>query len=110
MRSPSAMRMPSSPMPSHSLEQNVDIQGRALAEIVRVSVEKGPSSFSPLVAQEREELPFRIELRRCAKLGHDVVPDDMHAHLGPEPALAVAGIRDLEQERHHSELLQDHGV
>ena len=29
---------------------------------------------------------------------------------GPEPALAIAGIGDLAQERHHPELLQDHGV
>ena len=34
----------------------------------------------------------------------------MHAHLIPEPALAVAGVSDLAQERHHPELLQDHGV
>jgi hypothetical protein len=34
----------------------------------------------------------------------------MHAHLRPEPALAVAGIGDLAQERHHPQLLQHHGV
>src|ERR1700729_4521017 len=100
MRSPSAMRMPMSPMRSHSLEQDVDIEGRAFSQIHAVIVEKRLRGLAARVAQEREELPFRVELRRCAELGHDGVPDNMHAHLRPELALAVARIGDLAQERH----------
>src|ERR1700729_2165952 len=62
MRSPSPMRMPMSPMRSHPLEQNVDIEGRAFFQIHAVIVEKRLRGFSSLVAQERKELPFRIEL------------------------------------------------
>ena len=56
-----------------SLEQNVEIERRALAEIHRVRVQKRLRGFSPLVAQEGEERPFRVELRGRAEFGHDRV-------------------------------------
>src|SRR5664279_3831427 len=50
---------------------------------------------SPLRVQEREELPFRIELGGGAKLGQHLASDAVDTHAGPLRAFAVAWIGDL---------------
>src|SRR5579863_6241527 len=63
MSNPSATRMPRRPIGSDSLEQDVDIQCRALAEILSMRVEERLRGFSALVAEVGEEWPFRDQLR-----------------------------------------------
>src|SRR5664279_5255530 len=57
---------------------------------------RGPSPFS---VQEREELPFRIELRGGAELGQHLASDAVDTHARPLRAFAIAWIGDLPEER-----------
>ncbi len=65
---------------------------------------------SPFGVQEREELPFRVELRGGAKSGQHLASDAVDAHAGPLRAFAIARIGDLPEEGHHAQLLQKNGI
>ena len=63
---PSPIRMPRSPtavMASALRQQHVDIGGGALAEVVAVRREERVGALAPSSFQQRNELPFGIELR-----------------------------------------------
>src|SRR5262245_6732334 len=77
---------------SNVVEHRVEVERRARAEIVAVRREEGFRRAAPLVAQHDKEIPFGIELRGIAELGHGGARDAMDAHPGPAGALAVAGV------------------
>src|SRR5690242_16776896 len=90
-RRPRATRIPIRPnasdnapdMASHLLEEDVQVDRRALADVVAVFRQKGLGGAAALVAQHAEEIPFGVELRRCAEPGQHLAGDEMNAHLGP---------------------------
>ena len=86
--------------------RRVEVERRARAEIVAVRREEGFSRAAALIAQHDEEIPLGIELGGIAELGHGGARDAVDAHLGPAGALAVAGVGDLPQQRHHAQLLE----
>jgi hypothetical protein len=60
-----------------------------------MALQKDLSRPSPLIAQQGEEFPFRVELGGSAELGQYLARDAVDAHAGPLRALAVARIGDL---------------
>ena len=65
---------------------------------------------SPLIAQQGEEFPFRVELGGSAELGQYLARNAVDAHAGLLRALAVARIGDLPKQGHHAQLLQQNRV
>ena len=91
------------------LEQNVEIQGGA-APIRCMGLQKDLRRPSPLIAQQGEEFPFRVELGGGAKLGQHLARDTVDTHAGPLRALALARIGDLPKQGDHTQLLQQNRV
>src|SRR5215468_9094356 len=110
IRRPRATRIPARPMASDLLQEVVQIDRRALADIPSVLGEEGLSGATAFVAQHAQEIPFGIELRRCAEPGQNLARDQMDAHPGPFASLGAAGIRDLSQQRDHAQFLEQCGV
>ena len=54
---------------SDTLQQDVEIQGGAVPEIQCMRLQKDLRGPSPLIVQQGEEFPFRVELGGSAKLG-----------------------------------------
>src|SRR6478752_5032480 len=65
---------------------------------------------SPLIAQQGEEFPFRVELGGSAELGQYLARNAVDAHAGPLRALAVTRISDLPKHGDHAQLLQQYCV
>src|ERR1051326_3112434 len=115
---PRATRIPTRPnapdmlptMASHLLEEDVQVDRRALADAVAVGREERLVGAAALVAQHAQEIPFGVELRRCAQPGQHLAGDEMNAHLGPVASLGAAGVGDLAQQRDHAQLLEQRGV
>src|SRR5271166_5065941 len=75
---------------SHSsdlFQQDIEIQSRAASEIGCMVLQKDLRGSSPLIVQQGEELPFRVELGGSAELGQHLARDAMDAHAGPLRAL-----------------------
>src|ERR1700726_4107240 len=60
---------------------------------------------SPLIAQQGEEFPFRVELGGSAELGQYLTRNAVDAHAGPLRALAAARIGDLPKQGDLARLL-----
>lgn len=73
-------------------------------------IQKGLRRPSPLIVQQREEFPFRVELGGGAELGKHVAGDAVDAHARPLRALAVARIGDLPKHGDHAQLLEQNRV
>ena len=65
---------------------------------------------SPLIAQQGEEFPFRVELGGRAELRQYLARNAVDAHAGPLRALAVARIGDLPKQGDHAQLFQQNRV
>src|SRR5215470_5491171 len=109
-RRPRATRIPTRPkisdMASHLLQEDVQVDRRALADVLAVGRQEGVGGAAALVAQHAEEIPFGVELRRCAEPGQDLAGDEMDAHLGPVASLGAPRLGDLPQQRDHAQLLE----
>src|SRR5215475_7738941 len=68
IRRPRASRIPTRPMVSNLLQENIQIDRRALADVLAVGCEEGFSGMAAFVAQHAKEIPFGVELRRRAEL------------------------------------------
>src|SRR5690348_5423407 len=79
----SAMRIPTRPMASDLLQEDIQIDRRALANVTAIRLQKGLGGTAALVAQHAKEAPFGVEFRRCSELGKSLAGDEMNAHLGP---------------------------
>ena len=64
-----------------------------------------PSSFS-----SETNCPLGVHLRRRTEARERVGHDPVRAHSGPARALAVSGVRDLAQQRHHAQFLHQRRV
>ena len=93
-----------------TLQQGVEIQGGAAPEIQCMRLQKDLRGPSPLIVQQGEEFPFRVELGGSAELGQHLARDAVDAHAGPLRALAVAWIGDLPKQGDHAQLFQQNGV
>ena len=80
---------------SDLFQQIVDIEGGAAPEVHRMRLQEDLRRPSPLIVQQSEELPFRIELRGGAKLGQHLASDAVDAHAGPLRALRYCPDRRL---------------
>src|SRR5215471_10644770 len=107
---PRATRIPSRPMASNLLQEDIQIDRGALADVVAVGCEEALGGTAAFVPQHAKEIPFGVELRRCAELGQSLAGDEMNAHLGPFATLGAPGVRDLPQQRDHAQLLEQRGV
>ena len=65
---------------------------------------------SPLIPQQGEEFPFRVELGGRAELRQYLARNAVDAHAGPLRALAVARLGDLPKQGDHAQLLEQHRV
>src|SRR5262245_60646109 len=99
IRRPRATRIPTSPTASNLLQEDIEIDRRALADVLAVGRQEGLGGTAALIAQHAEEVPFGVELRRCSEPGKNLAGDEMNAHLGPLASLAVARVGDLPQQR-----------
>ena len=75
--------------------QDIKIQSGAASKIRCMALQKDLRRPSPLIAQQGEEFPFRVELGGSAKLGQHLARNAVDTHAGPLRALAVARIGDL---------------
>ena len=75
-----------------------------------MGLQKDLGRSSPLIAQQGEEFPFRVELGGGTELGQHFARDNVDTHGGPLRALAVARIGDLSKQGHHAQLLQQDRV
>src|SRR5262245_11197926 len=106
IRRPRATRIPTRPMSSNLLQKDIQIHRRALADVLTIRREKGLRGAAAFVAQHAKEIPFGVELRRCAKLGQKLAGDKMNAHLGPFASLGTPRVHDLPQKRDHAQLFE----
>src|ERR1700730_9416605 len=72
---------------SDILQQGVEIQGGASPEIQCMRLQKDLRGPSPLIVQQGEEFPFRVELGGRAELGQHLARDAVDAHAGCAPSL-----------------------
>src|SRR5215469_13700916 len=63
IRRPRATRIPTKPMASNLLQEDIQIDRRALADVLAVGRKEGLGSTAALIAQHAKEVPFGIELR-----------------------------------------------
>src|SRR5262245_17354471 len=110
IRSPRATRIPTRPMASHLLQQDIQIDRGALADVLAVGRQERLGGPAALVAQQAEEVPFGVELRRCSELGKSLAGDEMNAHLRPLASLGAPSVRHLPQQRDHAQLFEQCGV
>src|SRR5215831_9748230 len=110
IRRPRATRIPRRPMASNLLQEDIQIDRRALADVLAVGCEEGLGGTAALVAQHAKEIPFGVELRRCAEPGENLAGDEVDAHLGPVASLGVPCVHDLPQHRDHAQFLEQRGV
>src|SRR5262245_18410337 len=103
-------RIPMRPTVSYALEQLVEVEGRASAQIVVMAAQECVTCAPSLVAQHAQEFPLGVELRSIAELHHHVAGDTVDAHIGPFGALAIIGLCNLAQQRDHEQLFQQHGI
>src|SRR6185503_1986306 len=92
-------------MASNLLQQDIQIDRRLLAEVPAVGPQESLRGAAALLAQHAQEIPFGVELRRCAELGERLARDEMNAHLGPLASLGAPHVRHLPQQRDHAQLL-----
>jgi hypothetical protein len=90
------------PAGSHALEQQIQIERRALSQILDVRRQEGLGRPATLVSQHAQKIPLGVELRGVAQIGHLLARDPVDPHVGPSRALAVARFGDLTQERDHA--------
>src|SRR3974390_223689 len=107
---PRETRMPTRPMASDLLQEDVHIHRRALADVLAVGGKEGFGGTSAFIAQHAKEIPFGVKLRRCAEIGQDLAGDKMHTHLGPLASLGAPCVDDLSQQRDHPQFLEQRGV
>src|SRR5262249_20270376 len=107
---PRATRIPASPMTSDLLQEDVQIDRGALADVLPVLREESLGGAAAVIAQHAQEIPFGVELRRRPKFGQNLARDQMDAHPRPFASLGAAGVRDLPQQRDHAQLLEQRGV
>src|SRR5262245_38296529 len=110
MRRPRATRIPTRPMASNLLQEDIQIDRRTLADVLAVGHQEGLGGTAALLAQHAKEVPFGVELRRCSELGKNLADDEMNAHLGPPASLGAPRVRDLPQQRDHAQFLEQRGV
>src|SRR5262249_44975333 len=103
-------RIPTRPMSSNLLQEDIQIDRRALADVVAVGREEGFGGTAAFVAQHAEEFPFGVELRRCAELRQNLAGVEMNAPLRTFAYLGDPRIHDLSQDRDHAQLLEQRGV
>src|SRR5262245_44508483 len=75
---PRATRMPASPMTSDLLQEDVQIDRRAFADVLAVGGQERLGGTAALIAQHAQEIPFSVELRRCAESGQNLARDQMN--------------------------------
>src|SRR5262249_11328446 len=109
-RSAKPSKIPIRPIVSDALEQLVEVQRGASAEILVVRAQECVTGATSLVAQHAQEFPFGVELRRVAEVDHHLAGDAVDAHLRPFGALAIFRLGDMAQQSDHAQLFQQHGV
>src|SRR6516225_247207 len=110
MSSANPSRIPMRPMVSYALEQLVEVEGGASAQIVVMDAQECVTRAPPLVAQHAQEFPLGVEFRRIAELYHHVAGDAVDAHVRPFGVLGIIWLCNLAQQGDHAQLFQQHGI
>src|SRR3954468_4267229 len=95
---------------SYPVEQLVDVEGGAPAQIRTMIAQKGLGTPTPLISKHAKKLPFGIHLRRGTEVRDDVAFDAMHPHRGPFGSFRAISGGDLPQQGDHPQFLQQDGV
>ena len=91
---------------SYPVEQLVEVEGGAPAQIRTMIAQKGLGTPTPLIPKHDEKLPFGIHLRRGTEVRDDIACDAMHPHRGPFGSLGAISGGDLPQQGDHPQFLQ----
>src|SRR5579871_1313401 len=91
---------------SDLLQEDIQVDRRALADVLAVGAKEGLGGTATFVAQHAKKFPFGVELRRRAEFGQGLAVDQMYPHIGPLASLAMPSVRDLPQQRDHAQLLE----
>jgi hypothetical protein len=80
---------------SNLFQQRIDIQSGVAPETGCVRLQKQLRGPSPLIVQQGEEFPLRVELGRGAELREHLARDAVNPHAGPLRPLSFARIGNL---------------